>query len=91
MSSVINRVKMQGHIRSSEHSLLEGTLQTDNVASLNGPPESSAVKPRYKLDDITASFLNCETSFQRIMDTIDKIEKYLTEERDVQPAYTEFT
>ena len=86
MSSVINHVKMQGHIRSSEHSLLEGTLQTDNVANLNGPPESSAVKPRYKLDDITASFLNCEASFQRIMDTIDKIEKYLAEERDFQPA-----
>ena len=49
------------------------------------------MKPRYKLDDFQASFLNCETSFQRIMDTIDKIEKCLTEERDVQQAYTEFT
>ena len=48
MWSVINRVNMQGHIRSSEHSILEVTLQTDNVANLNGPPESSAVKPRYK-------------------------------------------
>ena len=91
MSSVINRVNMQGHIRSPEHSILEVTLQTDNVANLNSPSESSAVKPRYNLDDIPASFLNCETSFQRIMDTIDKIEKYLTEERDVQKAYTEFT
>ena len=91
MSSVINRVNMQGHIKGSEHSILEVTLQTDNVANLNGPPESSAVKPRNKLDDISASFLNCETSFQRIMHTIDKIEKYINEERDVQQAYTEFT
>ena len=49
------------------------------------------MKPRYKLDDIPASFLNCETSFQRIMDNIDKIEKYLNEEGDVQKAYTEFS
>ena len=70
MSSLITHLNMQGHYRSSEHSILQVTLQTDNVTGVNCPADSSAAKQQYKLCDIPASFLNCETSFQRLTCTI---------------------
>ena len=45
---------------------------------------------QYNLSDIPASFLNCESSFQCVMETIQTIERSLCEEHDVQLAYSEF-
>ena len=90
MSTLINRVNMQGHLRSSEHSVLQVTLQTEIAMRSVSSADSPTTRDRYKLNDITASFLNCESSFQQLMDTIHRIEQCLLEERDVQLAYTEF-
>ena len=45
MSSLITHLNMQGHYRSSEHSILQVTLQT----GVNCPADSSAAKQQYKL------------------------------------------
>ena len=90
MSSLITHLNMQGHYRSSEHSILQVTLQTDNVTGVNCPADSLTAKQQYKLCDILASFLNCETSFQRLTCTLERIETSLNQEQDVQLAYTEF-
>ena len=90
MSSLINRFKMQVHYRSSEHSILQISLQTESITDLQFSTDSSRVKAQYNLSDIPASFLNCESSFQRLMETIQRIERSLCEEHDVQLAYSEF-
>ena len=57
MSSVINRFNMQGHYRSSEHSILQVTLHTDDTTDLQMSKESSRVKTQYNVSDRPASFL----------------------------------
>ena len=90
MSTLINRFNMQGHLRSSEHSVLQVTLQTEIAMRSISSADSPTTRDRYKLNDIPASFLNCESSFRQLMETIHRIEQCLLEERDVQLAYTEF-
>ena len=48
------------------------------------------MKPLYNVNDIPASFLNCETSFRRLSECIGRIEKALQDKNDVQSAYAEF-
>ena len=90
MTSLINRFNMQGHSRSSEHSVLQVTLHTESYVNSVSATDTPKARCQYKLNDIPASFLNCETSLQRLMDTIQRIEKCLLDERDVQRAYFEF-
>ena len=90
LSSLINRVNMQGHFRSSEHSVLQVTLQTESAMRFVSSTDSQKARNQYKLNDIPASFLNCESSFQHLMDTIQRIEKCLLEEHNVKLAYSEF-
>ena len=69
--------------------MLQVTLETEiamcSVSSTNSP----ATRDLYKLNEIPSSFLNCESSFLQLMDTIHRIEKCLLEERDFQQAYSE--
>ena len=66
------------------------TLQIENFVNIVSPTDCPKSIKQYKLNDIPASFLNCESSFQHLMDTIQRIEKCLHEEHDVQLAYSEF-
>ena len=89
LSTLINRVNMQVHLRSSEHLELQVTLQTEIAMRSVSSTDSPKTRDRYKLKDIPASFLNCESPFQQLMDTIHRIEKCLLEKHDVQLAYSE--
>ena len=90
MSCVINDFNLQGHYRSTEHSILHVTLQHENLADRISLSDTPASKTQYKLSGIPASFMNCEISFRNLMDAIQKIEMSLREEQDVQQAYTDF-
>ena len=90
MSSVINDFNLQGHYRSTEHSILHVTLQHENLVDRIPLSDTPAAKTQYKLSDIPASFMNCEISFKNLMDAIQKIEMSFCEEQDVQQAYTDF-
>ena len=48
------------------------------------------IRKKYVLNDIPASFLNCEDSHESIVKTIENIEKSLHEEANVSNAYSEF-
>ena len=61
MSVLINRVNMQGHLRSSEHLVLQVTLQTDTAMCSVSSTDSPTTKDRYKFNDIPASFLKRES------------------------------
>ena len=93
MSDVFNDFNLQDY-KSSDHSILLWSKRTHEVKS---PPEiSDAVKTcplnekKLLFDNIRASFLNCENSFQMISDCIDRTETYLECDKNVTEAYTCF-
>ena len=90
MTSVINSLNLHGHNKTSEHSILQVVLRDKTVKNRPDSKQVKTTKPLYNVNDISASFLNCETSFRRLSECIGRIEKALQDKNDVQSAYAEF-
>ena len=90
MSSFISNFSLHGHHKMSQHSLLQVTLTDGRLKEIATGENEPVTRPKYKLNEILSSFLNCESSFKNLMKSIQRIEKSLFEEQDVQCAYTEF-
>ena len=93
MTDIINCFDLHSQ-KVSDHSVISWTKQllnsTTGSDTLLPNNAGSPHVPKYVLNDIPPSFLNCEQSFQLLMDTIGKIENNLQQENDVTKAYQIF-
>ena len=92
MSDVINDFDLQG-FKSSDHSILLWTKRTSPIFT-SKTAESAKSSPqnekKFLIDNIPASFLNCENSLVLIADCINRIETHLNQDKNVSDAYTCF-
>ena len=90
MSDAINDFDLQG-FKSSDHSILLWTKRTSptftpkTAESAKSSPQN---EKKFLIDNIPASFLNCENSLVLIADCINRIETHLNQDNNVSDAYT---
>ena len=76
MSNVMTDLNLTGYEKVSDHSVLVYEISMGNNARENISEQTSTLTlKRYRVDDIPASFLNCEKSFVKVNLAIEKIEK----------------
>ena len=91
MSEVINDLNLHGCDNISDHSVLVYEVALcNNVEESMSEQDSTSSFKRYRLNEIPGSFFNCEASFSRVMHSINRPEKSLAEDADVNVAYHEF-
>ena len=90
ISNYYGSINLHGHNKTSEHSILQVVLRNKTVKNRPDSKQVKTTKPLYNVNDIPASFLDCETSFRRLSECIGRIEKALQDKNHVQSAYAEF-
>ena len=93
MTNLVNTFDLHGQ-KVSDHSVITWTkplhFSTENINDVCTGATDASRAPKYIINDIPPSFLNCEESFESVMRTIDKIEYNLSHEQDVTKAYKNF-
>ena len=93
MTGMSNTFNLYGY-KMSDHSVLLWTQQPMkhmlDTEHFSESQENVNRSKKFALNDIPASFLNCEESLQAITDTVNKIEKQLMQEKNITDAYQSF-
>ena len=93
MTDISNTFNLYGY-KMSDHSVLLWTQQPmkhmPDTEHFSESQENVNRSKKFVLNDIPASFLNCEESLQAITDTVNKIEKQLMQEQNITDAYQSF-
>ena len=95
MSELINDLGLHGHTKIPDHSLLHFCLdlpsaELDHTKQIDSNPYSSCTT-KYNVNEIPASFLNDEQSFDLLNQTILSIENAISVQADMGLAYDKFT
>ena len=92
ITDVIENFNLHGASKTSDHSILTCELNPfpQRHADSTTPSVDSQSQKRYHVKNMPTSFLNCEESFVKINESIQKIERLLELESDVSGAFKTF-